>query len=110
MKSAAGARRALMLLAVVLLAATLLMDAAEAHRWRPGRHRGHHHRTPKNLSHVFECCLCGGIDEETDCSTCFDPVRDNPEDTTIDEILTCLSEAEITIDLAAECPFRSGCK
>ncbi|XP_063875733.1 uncharacterized protein LOC135108544 [Scylla paramamosain] len=97
MKTAASASRALTLLAVVL-AATLLMDAAEAKRGKP--------KLPSSLSEAFESCLCGGIDKETECSTCFDPVRDNPDTATLEEIFACLDTAGIDRTIAAACTGR----
>ncbi|XP_045134852.1 uncharacterized protein LOC123518204 [Portunus trituberculatus] len=100
MKIATSTSHALTLLAVVLLAATLLMDAAEARR---GGHR------PKTLIETFERCLCGDIDTETDCSICFDPVRDNPDTATWDNVFSCLDTAGIDSDPIQECARRNPC-
>ncbi|KAK8388063.1 hypothetical protein O3P69_020149 [Scylla paramamosain] len=75
-------------------------DAAgrEAKRGKP--------KLPSSLSEAFESCLCGGIDKETECSTCFDPVRDNPDTATLEEIFACLDTAGIDRTIAAACTER----
>ncbi|XP_045134659.1 uncharacterized protein LOC123518108 [Portunus trituberculatus] len=90
MKTAASASRALTLLAVVLVAATLLMDTAEAHRGRG---------PPQALNEAIARCVCDGPGDDA-CISCLNPETDFTDWT---EFFTCLSDAGADTSITAAC-------
>ncbi|XP_063875258.1 uncharacterized protein LOC135108329 isoform X2 [Scylla paramamosain] len=111
MKTAARVSRSLTLLAVLLLVVVFLTDTAEAQERRNGRGRGRGKGRGNGggrlKNNKLEQCVCGEVDGDSVCSTCFDETRTNPDTATLASIKECLTGEGISFNATAGCHGRS---